>query len=138
MIEVVVSLALLASLVAGMVVAYSAHHRQALLATRRHDAIEAADQLLMNWYASGDPQVPRNSHGIVPGSSGLIWRTEVVHQNVIETLPVEIVRLQIFPASPLNRNRLSTNGQFKRDELARVPQPLSQVDVILPIPQGRL
>jgi len=118
LIEVVVSLVLLATLVAGMVLAYSAHHRQALLATKRQAAVKAADQLLTRWYAGNEPQVPRNGSGLVLGSTVLVWRTGIVHRSVIESLPVEVIRLQVFS-----------------ENASKSPSPLAQVDVILPVPK---
>ena len=114
LVEVVVALVLLATLVAGMVVAYSAHHRQALVAVRRNHAIQAADQLLDKWYSGSQENVPRNSFGAVAPDSPMAWRTQVVHQNLIETLPVEVVRLQVY-----------ANSSFET--------PLAQVDVLLPV-----
>lgn len=133
LIEVVVALVLLATLVTGMVTAYSAHYRQALLASRRQDAIQAADRLLAQWYASADPQVPRSSFGILPGASTYVWRTEIVHRSVIESLPVEVVRLRVFSSSAV-----TPSGQLKTTELRDAPAPLAQVDVILPVPENRL
>jgi len=125
LIEVVVALVLLASLVVGMVTAYSAHHRQGVLAHRKRRATAAADKLLTQWYLGGDAKVPRGGSGVLPGPTPLVWRTEIVHRNVIETLPVEVVRLQIFSEAVLAR---------RPDSVADAPTPLAQVDVILPIP----
>lgn len=123
LVEVVASLVLLATLVTSMLLAYSAHHRQALLAIRKQKAIEVADEMLATWYASTEPTVPRNGSGTVLGSDGLVWRTSVVHQNVVETLPVEVVRLQVLRAEGGARAGSS---------------PLAQVDVVVPIPESRL
>ena len=120
------SLVLLATLVAGMVVAYSAHHRQALLAIHRQKAARAADEQLAIWYSSDEPNVPRNGFGPLPGPSGFVWQTNVVHQNMIESLPVEVVRLQVFRADDVDAS--DPNG---------TPNPLAQVDVMLPIPESR-
>lgn len=109
-----------------MVVAYSSHHRQALLAIRRQNAIQAADELLAEWYSSDEPTVPRNSFGAMPGSADFVWRTNIVHQNMIETLPVEVVRLQVFRAAELDASHPTDAAK-----------PLAQVDVMLPIPESR-
>ncbi len=132
LIEVVVSLVLLASLVSGMVVAYSAHHRQALHASQRQLAIAAADRLLAQWYATGEPTVPRSGFGEVDGQPGIVWQTQVIHQNLIETLPVEVVRLQLFSSSTFSKNATEAVGE------TRPTKPLAQVDVILPIAKNRL
>lgn len=136
LIEVVVALVLLASLVAGMVTAYSAHFRQASLAARRQEAIEAADQLLSQWYASSDPQVPRNSQGVLTGPVGFVWQTEIVHQNFVESVPVEVVRLRVYSAATLVRVERSANDP--NAGASSSTKPLAQVDVVLPVPANRL
>lgn len=129
LIEVVVALVLLASLLVGMVTAYSAHHRQGIRAHRKRHAAAAADKLLTQWFLDANPNVPRSGQGLLPGPSPLIWRTEIVHRNVIETLPVEIVRLQIFSETALFRGQSGAEN---------TPSPLAQVDVMLPVPVNPL
>lgn len=122
LVEVVVALVLLASLVVGMVTAYAAHQKQGLRALEKVRAVEVADGLLTQWYQDGDASFPRDGAGIVPGADAFVWQTQTTVRNQIETMPVEIVRLQIFPQS-------ARIDSARADDL---PQPLAQVDLLLP------
>ena len=123
LIEVVAALALLAALLTSMVLAFSAHHRQSKLATQRQAAVVIADELLAKWFASSDPRIPRNGAGTLHASAPWSWRTQIVNQTNIDSLPVQIVRLEVFP-QPVG-------------DWAPVGA-LAQVDVLLPVPQDQI
>lgn len=107
LVEVVVALVLLSSLLVAMVTGYGAHVRQMRLAHERLAAIDVADQLLAQWYRGSEVRVPRQGQGLFRGPTNYVWQTMPVHRNFIETLPIEVVRLQIFPEEALAKRRES-------------------------------
>lgn len=115
LVEVVVAIVLLASLLVGMITAYGTHHRQIRKAARKREAVAAADQLLSTWYAGSQPKVPRSGQGLLRGQSDYLWRTAPLQRTTIELLPVEIIRLQVFPAQGLTDKTI----------------PLAQVDLLI-------
>src|SRR4051812_8008804 len=77
LIEVVGGLALLGTLLVGVLLAKAKFTRQAATADRKLQAVSAADELLVAWRQ--DPlALPRDGVGTVPGGGGdrqLSWRT---------------------------------------------------------------
>jgi hypothetical protein len=115
LIEVLASLVMLATLLAGLLTAYGAHQRQLRRAEQRLAAIQAADELLAGWYGPRE-RVPRNANGLLPGTPPWRWRTRAVQRSFVEVLPVEVVRLELFPAMA---------------SMAET-EPAAQVDLLLP------
>lgn len=118
LVEVVVGLMLLASLGVGTLLACGAHQRQLQRASERMEAVEIADQLLASWYASGQ-RLPRAATGQIQlVSDRWIWQTRVIRQARVESLPVEVVRLEL--------SRLTSTGARRH---------VSSVDLLAPVPQ---
>src|SRR3954452_23578105 len=91
LVEVVGGLALLATLLVGVLLAQGRYTRQAAAADRRLHAIAAADALLTSWRL--DPHsLPRSGTGVVAGDSQLTWRTQTVLNPSVNELEAEVVR----------------------------------------------
>ena len=85
LIEVVAAIAILGTLLVGVVLAKSRHTRQLQLARAQTYAIEATDALITDWWTNADGP-PIDQRGAVPGEEGLVWRTRLVHNLPIQSL----------------------------------------------------
>lgn len=94
LIEVTAGILLLSTLLVASIVAFQQHARQIKRANRTVAAIDAADELLSQWFAAG-VRVPPQGEGQVRGDESLRWRTSVVGAGQDDTQPWQIVRLQI-------------------------------------------
>ena len=117
LVEVVVALVLSASLLVGMIAAFGMHYRQIRRAEQRLQAIAAVEQLLAQWYEGSHSKVPRLGEGLLNGKSTYFWRTVPIERTFIETLPVEVIRLQVF----------------SERTLVDRAEPVVQLDVLLPV-----
>ena len=95
LIEVVAGLALLGTLLVGIVLAKVRYTHQWTAAERRVQAVGAADDLLSAWWADAG-SFPRRDAGEVPGRPGLAWRTAPVSNPAVEALDARAVRLEVF------------------------------------------
>jgi type II secretory pathway pseudopilin PulG len=96
LVEVVAGLALLGSLLVGLLLARIAVSRQQTQADQRLEAVEGCDRLLSAWQASGQ-KVPHRSSGRTSdrANNDLRWSTRVLRTLTIETTAIEVVRLEI-------------------------------------------
>ena len=115
LVEVLAGLALLASVLVGLLAAKAGYTRQSARAELRLRAAGAADELLAGWWQSS-AGVPRLAAGEAPGGAGLLWRTRPVANVAVEDLGAQNVRLEILSAA--------ANG--------RAPSFVLSVDVALP------
>ena len=96
LVEVVVSLALLATLAVGILIAYGSHQRQMRAAQRQLEAQQIADELLAGWYDSANV-IPRDQFGAVSGrEDSWWWRTTTVRQQRMGNSRFLIVRLDLM------------------------------------------
>jgi hypothetical protein len=86
------ALAILATLLAGLLVAKARATRQEESAQRRLRAIAAADALMDQWWQTGELPTIQAS-GMVPGDPELAWRTRVA-QGAAGSF--NIVRLEVI------------------------------------------
>lgn len=98
--EVVVGLALAATLLVAVLTACGHHLKQLRLADTKMAAIKVADQMLAEWYHQ-DGRIPVNAGGSCGQASNLIWQTEsrtiaLGTSSSKKPLEVEVVRLSIF------------------------------------------
>ena len=114
LVEVVVSIALIGTLLSGVVMAMARHRHQLALADQKIEAIEAADDLLKQW--EGRPPYPAS--GKIGEKNKMAWKTTRITQTANE-LPkgVGIVRLEV-------RHPSGTAAE----------KPLAQVDVLVDLP----
>lgn len=102
LIEVLTALAILSTLLVGVLVAFrkNAERIRTELAVRQ--AVAGVDQLLFSWAQQG-LYAPARAEGKLPGSDGLIWQTRVVSHRFHDTLGLDIVRLQVHADRAVNR-----------------------------------
>lgn len=95
LVEVVAGLALLGSVLVGILLARAGYLRQAARSSRRLEAIAAADALLTAWHQ--DPALLKpESSGALAGDSQLAWRTAIVPSAEAQSLGARIVRLEVL------------------------------------------
>lgn len=94
LLELVVSLALVGTLLVGSLMAFGRHVRQARHARLRLEAVRSADRLLTQWFTENG-HVPVSGEGSVSGADELTWQTETVTTDGAEALAVSAVRLTI-------------------------------------------
>jgi prepilin-type N-terminal cleavage/methylation domain-containing protein len=112
LIEVLAGLVLLGSLLVGIVVARARYTQQWAKAQQRLEAIDAADDLLSEWWSTSS--VPRNASGkVIHESSELHWRTREVSNDDARFLSLQMIRLEVWRGDPIG-------------------VPLAIVDVVLP------
>jgi len=96
LLEVLAAVAILGTILVGVVMAKSRHTRQ-LAATGRLDAaVRAADELIAAWWASPNG-VPVDQSGELGTEGSLTWRTRVVANKEIEALGARVVRVEVRP-----------------------------------------
>jgi len=98
LIEVIASIALLASVLVGIVVAKSRHTHQLAQALRKQEAVRAADELIASWWLTQDG-VPVGNEGVVVGDERLHWRTQQLTGHELEKWGVRVVRVEFHDAA---------------------------------------
>jgi len=94
LIEVVAALAILGTILVGIVLAQSRHAEQRVTAARKQVAVRAAERMLDTWWT--DPAgVPHDGAGVVEGHPDLRWRIRLVAHDQIEALGGQVVRFTI-------------------------------------------
>ena len=124
LIEVVAAIAILGTLLVGVVLAKSRHTRQLERARAQAGAVQAADALIADWWTR--PQgVPIDDRGTVPGDPDLSWRTRLVDNRSVAALGARVVRVEVYPGRDAPRRARS--GE---DHAALVV-----VDLVVPDPE---
>lgn len=95
LIEVVVGLTLMASVLVGSLLAFSAHHRQQATAEGKLAAVAIADQLLNEWTGTREG-VPASGQGAIFGRPNWYWSTSVVAAVMPAKVPMRVIRLEII------------------------------------------
>ena len=121
LIEVVASIAILGTILVGVVLAKARYTKQSALAERLLQASQAADELIAGWWGSPDG-VPVGRQGALEGGHHLRWETRVVPNPAIESLGARVVRVQILDNS---------SGSAVMGNEASVT-----VDLVLPVARG--
>lgn len=105
LLEVVVGLTLMASVLVGSLLSFSAHHQQRAIADAKIAAVAVADQLLdeMSGSREGIPAVGR---GIIAGRPNWFWRTNVIGMATPTFIPVRVIRFEVVEVS--NNRRMLT------------------------------
>ena len=94
LIEVLAAIAILGTILVGIVVAKARHTRQIALTARRNVAVRAADEMITRWWASKEG-IPIGQSGTVAADETLSWETRQVANPAIEALGTHVVRLEI-------------------------------------------
>lgn len=106
LIEVVGALALLSTLLVGILLAFARHERQIRQSRRTIEVVDEVDKLLYMWMSQGGA-VPRDASGTMPEDVNLVWRTETVSFAHRDVLGIDVVRLEVtsksdaYPAKPI-------------------------------------
>lgn len=108
LIEVVAAIAILGTVLVGVVLAKSRHARQIALTQRRFAAVRAADELIAGWWA-GAPSVPIGQSGVIASDKSMAWQTLVVENEAIAQLGSRVVRVEIREADPAGQRSDSAN-----------------------------
>ena len=99
LIEVIVGLTLMATVLVGSLLAFSAHRKQLRVAEQKLKAVSIADDLLYRF--SGQREgVPKAARGPVPGHPNWLWQTEIVGVAGPLQVPVQVVRLRVIEILP--------------------------------------
>ncbi len=88
-------MALLSTLLIGVLVAHSKHVTRIKHDRARIAAVNATDRLLQEWMRLG-VLVPRNDRGHFGGHEELFWQTRVIERRHANQLGIEVVRLEVF------------------------------------------
>ena len=94
LVEVIAGLALMASLLSTMVVAYSAHLRQHRNAQRKVLAVELLDRKLEEWRRTSQP-IPVPAEGDFLDKPEFHWRSELVPNSTLHQFFGEVVRIEV-------------------------------------------
>lgn len=130
------ALVLLATLLAGLLVAKSGAERQWSRAEQRLRAVAATDALLERWLSVGASDsegvtgVPIEDTGVLPGVDGWRWETSVLDHEPAAVLHCQVVRLSIIdPAHGDNPVLLSV------DVLTPLPPEVPEVPEVPESPE---
>src|SRR5690348_1878673 len=96
LVEVLAGLALLASLLVGLLVARAGYLRQSAIADRRLRAVAAADALLTRWHL--DPMTLVRSGSGTTDNDAFAWRTSPVNNAAVDAMKANVVRLEVLDA----------------------------------------
>jgi Tfp pilus assembly protein PilV len=99
LIEVVASLALLATLLVALLQTKTGATLRIASAKQKLAAVGVADQMLATWWAGSD-HVPVPAEGTLPND--LAWRTRFVANTSARAMRCEVVRLEMFSTSRLD------------------------------------
>lgn len=77
LIEVIASLAILGTVLIGLVIAKAKHKHQSALAIQRIEACQIAEQILQDWWSSSDG-VPEHDSGDIKGKPDWKWQTSIL------------------------------------------------------------
>ncbi len=114
LLEVVVGLALMASVLVGSLLSFSAHRKQLRSADAKIAAVAIADDLLDRLSGSREG-IPSSQRGQIAGHPGWFWQTRIVGVTAPAGIPLKVVRLEVIEI---------TQGRSQR--------VLSTVDVVEP------
>ena len=106
LVEVLAGLALLGTLVAGLLVADAAQGRQARRAEDRLAAVAALDELLEGWDAGG-PALPPAPSGPLGTGGRLAWSARRVRRAGADRLGCVVVRVEARPAGAADARPLA-------------------------------
>ncbi|MGB0766889.1 MAG: type II secretion system protein [Phycisphaeraceae bacterium] len=123
LIEVVAAIAILGTLLVGVVLAKSSHTRQLSLAQSKSQAVRLTDALIASWWQTPDG-VPVDESGSFGPGIDLRWQTRVVDNAAIDSLGARVVRVEVIADDP----------QARLDRDARDDEPLLIVDLVVPDP----
>ena len=108
LVEVVVGLTLMASVLVGSLISFSAHQRQLRSAESKLAAVSIADDLLSRLSGSRGG-VPRAARGTIAGRPGWYWQTRIVGVAAPAGIPLQVIRLEVIEIRADRTARLLTH-----------------------------
>tara|TARA_R110002049_G_scaffold4601_5_gene32723 strand:+ start:1012325 stop:1012750 length:426 start_codon:yes stop_codon:yes gene_type:complete len=99
LLEVVVGLILMATVLIGSMLSYSAHQRQLVASDKRIAAVSFADDLLSQLTA-GQRRMPTSIRGVVAAQPNWYWQTAIIGRTAPMNVPMDVVRLSVFEVRP--------------------------------------
>lgn len=123
LIEVVAAIAIIGTILVGVVLAKSRHTRQLALSQRKLEAVHALDAQLAKWWAGGD-DLPVNTQGTfteqraaesTPPTRPMMWRTRLVANHEVENLGARVLRIEVVQGEDYDSEN----------------EPLTSVDLVL-------
>lgn len=103
LIEVLASLALLGSLAVAMVLSRGRLVDQHRSSEQKLEAVQAADELLTQWWSGEVKQVPVDASGVLAHHPGWTWQTQLIPTRSQNSYDAQIVRLTILNGSELGQ-----------------------------------
>jgi len=94
LIEVMASLALLSTLLVGMLLAFKKNATQIRAGLAVREVLTSVDALVLSWAQQG-VYPPVQATGALPGRDGFIWRTRVISREWEATLHLDIIALEV-------------------------------------------
>lgn len=122
LIEVVAAIAILGTILVGVVMAKAKHTRQMATSQRQMVAVRAADELLSAWYSSRQG-VPVGAHGVMLTNPSLKWETRVVENQTATRLRARVVRFEVTDMESGDSLMDTSSNAFVAVELL-LPDPL--------------
>ena len=93
LIEVLASLAILSTVLVGLIMAKARHTRQSKEARERIEACHIADQLLQAWWTAPEG-VPEDSSGPIEGKPDWQWRTRTLQGPDLVAAPATVIHTE--------------------------------------------
>lgn len=122
LIEVVAAIAILGTILVGVVLSRARHTRQFALAQRKAIAVEAADALIAGWWEG--PAVPVDASGVVEREGiDLAWRTREIANESIEAIGARVVRVEMREAASRAAGAEDHEAALVRVDLVLGPEP---------------
>jgi len=122
LLEVVAAIAILGTILVGIVLARSRHVRQLARSERQGDAVRATDEQLARWWTRPEG-VPVDASGAIETDGSLTWQTHVVPSEPLEQLGARVVRVEVRPTATDPSSPTGADAE-----------PLVTVDLVLPDP----
>jgi hypothetical protein len=129
----VAAVAILGTVLVGIVLAKARHTRQLARAQRLSAAVRAADELIAAWWTS-PAGVPVGAWGVAGTDGSLAWETRQVPNGPIERLGARVVRVEVREAAP---RAPGSPAVAQGDSPRRADEPLVAVELVLPSPEVR-
>jgi hypothetical protein len=119
---VVAAIAILGTILVGVVMAKSGHTHQIALTARENLAVRATDDLISQWW-SGAGGIPIGESGTLGPDESMTWKTSLVDNGPIAGLGARVVRVEIHDV------------RAKTLQPSAADTPLLAVDLVVPDPE---
>ena len=131
LLEVIVGLTLMATVLVGSLLSFSAHQKQRRFADAKIVAVTIADDLL-NLLSASPEGIPANGRGLIAGKSDWFWRTSVVGAMAPANVPMRRISSGVKRTSPEGG---SPDGSSPKERRAPGGEPAGASAEIGPLPR---